>query len=98
MAVVLAGLCCVLAAAPAFALNSIAVGTPSLNAHFNTVHLRIPYTGDDNRNATVLVRYNRGTMFSASSADTAVVPYRDAKLRRFTGVALWLDANTEYVF
>jgi len=97
-AVVLVGLCCALTAAPALALNSIGVGTLSLNAHFNTVHLRLPYTGDDNRNATVLVRYSRGRTFSASGADTAVVPYRDVKLRRFTGVALWLDANTEYVF
>src|SRR6185503_20258393 len=87
MAVVLAVLFCGLTAAPALALNSIAVGPLSLNAHFNTVHLRLPYTGDDNRNATVLVRYSRGRTFSASGADTAVVPFRDVKIKRFTGVA-----------
>jgi len=98
MAVRLVGLLGVLVARPALAANSIAVGTTQLTVHYHTAQLRVPYTGDDNRSATVLVRYSKGRTFSATNADTAVVPYRDAKLRRFTGVALWLDANTEYAF
>jgi hypothetical protein len=64
-------LSCALTAAPALALNSIGAGTPSLKAHFNTVHLRVPYTGDDNRNATVLGATPRPDV-DAAGADTAV--------------------------
>ena len=81
---------------PAVALNGITFGTPALSVNYNTLQFRLPYTGDDNTNATILVRYSKGNSFQASKADTAVVPFRDTQLRRFTGVIPWLDQGTKY--
>ena len=96
MAAVFVGVLGTMVAASARASNAITVSSPSLTAQYHTLRYRIPYLGDDNRNATVLVRYSRGRTFSSSGADTAAVAFRDAGLRRFTGVIMWLDPGTEY--
>lgn len=74
--------------------NPISVGTLALSANFNTIGFQLGYTGDDNTNATVLVRYWRSSQ-SITSADTAVVPMRDPG-SRFIGVIFWLDEGTSY--
>jgi hypothetical protein len=77
---------------PAQSGNTTTVGPLTLTANYNTVQFKFAYTGDDNQNATVLVRYWRTS--SSANKDTAVVPTRDVKYLRFTGVVFWLDDNT----
>ena len=81
-------------AAPARSDNQTTVGSLTLTANYNTIQFKLAYTGDDDQDATVLVRYWKTS--SSANKDTAVVPVRDVTEPRFTGVIFWLDESTGY--
>jgi len=87
----------VLAPSPAAAGNNIVVGTLSLAPNFNTVNFRLNYTGDDDQDATVTVRYWKTS--ASDLKDDGVVPMRwhpGIGTRYFAGKLFWLTEGVDY--
>lgn len=85
---------------PAYAANNFDPGTPEITASYETIGFIIPYSGDDNSNASVSVE------FKPSSSSNWVPIHRAARTPSrssgggpgpgFAGRAFWLSENKLY--
>jgi hypothetical protein len=78
--------------AAAFAQSSSAPGALELYPTIGAIGARLPYTGDDNGNATARLEWRA----AGASAWTPGVAMTRITSRRWAGSVLWLEAATDY--